>query len=511
MKRMYMSPDGKILKRVPKNFKGEVVVPEGVEIISKRAFAGDVDITAIILPSSLKEIGEGAFEGCTGIFQIEIPEGVFVIPKRAFAECDSLVTISLPSSLREVDMEAFVNCSSLLIIDIPDEVTSIGAKAFANCKSVEIVKMPSSLNKLGGKSFFSCKNLKTIDIPEGVESIPPSCFEFCKHLTAAIFHDGLKKIEEKAFHLCSVKFIDISTTVETIGEEAFRGNGSIGLQIGASVINIGRDAFWANKFLTIDVDKDNIFYTDAGCKVIMETDTGRVVLGTTYSSIPETATKIARGAFLGTPPVLIVPPSVKVIETGAFANCPDGSNILLQEGVTTLEWGAFQQRNGEKLTVYIPSSVSHIGGQFSTVEFRLDAGNQHYRYDVEGHNLISKDGVLVWGHLLNGVPTEGVNCIEVVNYGVLPYTELIVPQNITYISDDICRFLNPINSLERLILTKGTILGMFGIQKTNCEIMVIVPQKKSASGISKNTEYVIPLGSSKDEINEFLGNDSIIA
>ena len=555
MKRMYMSLDGKTLKRVPKNCKGKVVVPEGVESIAKRAFAGDMDITDITLPSTLKTLGEEAFEGCTSLIKIKIPKGVDSIPKRAFANCESLESICLPKNLKEVGKGAFEHCyllSSIVIpegvksiqqrafaysglttiympsslkeigkdafrssevanVIIPDSVEVIASGAFADCSELAEVKLPSSLRSLGVRAFDSCRKLSSIDIPKGVTTIPEECFSGCRNLTSAIFHDGLKYIKANAFSYCRLTFIKINSTVEVIGEEAFCNNEAVGLNIGESVRSIGKNAFWFNDLKTITIDEDNKYYTDAGCKVIMEKGTGKVIRGTSHSTIPNNATCIALGAFQNIPKVLVIPASVKVIETAAFFNCPAESIIVLQDGVTTLKWGAFQQQNGNSITVYIPSTTNYIEGQYSSVEFHLDAANKNYRYDTEGHNIISTEGTLVWGHLLQGIPTEGVSRIEAVNSGACQYSVLKVPENITYISDNICRLLYTYSGFKHLILYKGTRFGMYNIEKTNCEITVIVPQDKSGVGISKNIEYVIPKGTTKDEINAFLGNDSIIA
>ena len=485
MKKMYLSKDGLTLKRVTKNSKGDIVIPEGVVYLAKRALAGCEYITEVFLPSTLKEIGEEAFEGCSSLKKITITEGVEKIPRSAFEDCTELAAISLPSTLKSIEKNAFAFCSSLTRIEIPDAVGTIGARAFYYCKSLAEVVMPAALRELGDKAFYVCSTLKEIDIPDGVETIPELCFGLCKNLTTAIFHEGLKCIEKSAFERCSIKHIDICSTIEEIGADAF---------------------FW-NEPLSIVVDCANSKYCDMGCNVIMEKATGVIVYGTSSSTIPEQASVIRNGAFQRGPKMLVIPSSVRVIETAAFLNCDDGTTIIMSEGVTTIKWGAIQQQNGERVTVFLPSTASTIEGQYSTVEYRLDAANQFFRYDRLGHNIISNEGVLVWGHLLKGIPTEDVLWVDVINYGKIPYTELNVPDNVLAISDDICRLGY---GLERLNIRKGTRLSMDVNGKTNCEISVTIPRKKSESGISKNTEYIIPKGASRSEIAEFLGNDSFV-
>lgn len=43
---------------------GDVVIPDGVTVISVQAFYGCESLTDITIPDSVVNIGEGAFEGC---------------------------------------------------------------------------------------------------------------------------------------------------------------------------------------------------------------------------------------------------------------------------------------------------------------------------------------------------------------------------------------------------------------------------------------------------------------
>ena len=45
---------------------GEVHVPEGITVIAPYAFSANRQITGLVLPETLRSIGEGAFWGCSG-------------------------------------------------------------------------------------------------------------------------------------------------------------------------------------------------------------------------------------------------------------------------------------------------------------------------------------------------------------------------------------------------------------------------------------------------------------
>ena len=80
------------------------VVPEGVEVIGRRAFAPvqhQVAIYGVKLPDSLKKIEEQAFLG-SSLREITIPDGVTYIGSRAFGDCMQLCKIVLPKSITSI-------------------------------------------------------------------------------------------------------------------------------------------------------------------------------------------------------------------------------------------------------------------------------------------------------------------------------------------------------------------------------------------------------------------------
>jgi hypothetical protein len=116
-----------------------VVVEHGVTGLGYYAFSGCINLTDVVLPSSLTEIANGAFSG-TGLARIEIPDGVTTIGSAAFS-----------------------NCKALKEICFSDSVTTIDAHAFAENDSLETIVIPASIIELGGNAFYYCTNLRRID------------------------------------------------------------------------------------------------------------------------------------------------------------------------------------------------------------------------------------------------------------------------------------------------------------------------------------------------------------
>ena len=72
---------------------GDIVVPEGVVIISGYAFYGNTAITSVRLPDGVREIRDQVFSGCTALSKIEIPLSTNIIHENAFNGCANDLTI----------------------------------------------------------------------------------------------------------------------------------------------------------------------------------------------------------------------------------------------------------------------------------------------------------------------------------------------------------------------------------------------------------------------------------
>ena len=90
---------------------GVGIIPEGTTIISVAAFKDCKELTSVVIPDSVQEIGALAFAG-TNIASIVIPEGVKEIGAWAFQNCVCLTNINLPSSVLKLESGVFKDCTS---------------------------------------------------------------------------------------------------------------------------------------------------------------------------------------------------------------------------------------------------------------------------------------------------------------------------------------------------------------------------------------------------------------
>ncbi|MGN0456440.1 MAG: leucine-rich repeat protein [Acutalibacteraceae bacterium] len=137
----------------------------------------------IVFAYSITSIGDGVFEGCTGLTSITIPDGVTSIGDGSFSNCSSLKGITIPDGVTTIGYFAFDGCSSLTSITIPDGVTSISWSAFSRCSSLTSITIPDSVTSIFSWAFANCSSLTSITIPDSVTSIDNTAFYGCTGLT----------------------------------------------------------------------------------------------------------------------------------------------------------------------------------------------------------------------------------------------------------------------------------------------------------------------------------------
>ena len=112
---------------------GEVfTVREGTEYIAAQAFIhSDCEsLKTLVLPSSLRHIGDGAFSLCKNLQNVTLPEGLLTIGHAAFAHKEALTEIRIPASVTLVSTEAFLGCTSLSRVIFDGTDCEIGKDAF---------------------------------------------------------------------------------------------------------------------------------------------------------------------------------------------------------------------------------------------------------------------------------------------------------------------------------------------------------------------------------------------
>ncbi len=197
-----------------------VKVMYGVAEIGEGAFYGCSNLSKVAVTSRVTYIGAYAFEGTkwlssqTGEF-VTLGNGILI----KYGGKDTAVTI--PETVKQIGEGVFYNNQTIKTVTIPESVTSVGMRAFSGAKYLTAVTFPSSLVHIGKESFSNCVSLKTLVIPKNVEIIGESAFLGCtalsniKYLAEASIPRGL-------FAKCSgLKYVHLASKLSSINDYAF--------------------------------------------------------------------------------------------------------------------------------------------------------------------------------------------------------------------------------------------------------------------------------------------------
>ena len=155
---------------------GNWTIPNSVTTIGNSAFKGCTGFTGnLTIPNTVKTIGSYAFSGCTGFKgNLTIPNSVTTIDNGTFYECTGFTgNLIIPNSVKTIEGSTFEGCTGFTgNLTIPNSVTTIEEMAFVKCDGFTgDVSLPKSLKKVGLKAFENCKNIQTVNfqsLPTGI-------------------------------------------------------------------------------------------------------------------------------------------------------------------------------------------------------------------------------------------------------------------------------------------------------------------------------------------------------
>lgn len=127
-------------------------VGDDTKRIAKEAFKNCEKIETVELPSSLLEIQDYAFAGCTSIKSLKFANGIERIARGAFQSCKKIERLEFPSSLTEIQDYAFQGCTSIRELKFGDGIRRIGAGAFADTDLL-LVDLPRSVVSIAADAF----------------------------------------------------------------------------------------------------------------------------------------------------------------------------------------------------------------------------------------------------------------------------------------------------------------------------------------------------------------------
>lgn len=341
------------------------------DIITGSAFNEKASLLRVVLPDTLKGIGECAFRNCVNLTgSIIIPEGVTEIGPSAFLWCTSLTgTLSLPSTLEyiggggAVDIGgAFNDCHFTCELKLPNNLKYIGHNAFAgNSGYYGTLVLPENLEFIGDFAFSGATNLTgDLKIPQGVKSISQYAFQSTGLNGTLQLHDGITGIQPGAFAGTPLKGeLVLPKNLTTLGASAFEGCDFSGvLKLPTDIASIGDNAFAYNWRLMGVVE------------------------------FPDGLQTIGANAFSECRSIegLVIPESIENIRSGAFNNCFGiGSIVCKGEFPANVQDGAFNGVAKDNFTLEVPESA--------IPQYQAATGWKDFKRIAAHHELVCRPSV----------------------------------------------------------------------------------------------------------------------
>lgn len=149
-----------------------VVIPEGVETIESDAFFSCQVLKEVVLPSTLKKIGEGAFQLDKILPCVVIPDGCEEIGPNVFFFCDKLLDIYVPASVYEIGEDALGTYNSATVIHTPK---GSYAESYAMEHDLKYDNKPAPTDHPAAdpsrKPAAPAKNKKPEDLSESIDDL----------------------------------------------------------------------------------------------------------------------------------------------------------------------------------------------------------------------------------------------------------------------------------------------------------------------------------------------------
>ena len=382
---------------------GELIVntADSTEIEVARALgiqSNPYDIVDGVLTSSNENLSLQAPNGV-----LRIPDSVTVIGSGAFSGVKGLKEVIIPGTVQEIRADAFSYNTEIEKITIQNGVKSIGNNAFRGCSGLQEITIPDSVTTIGERAFSNCTNLTKVQLSNNLQTLESNIFTSCANLSTINIPQNLKEIKEYAFTGC-------------------RNLNNI--TIPAGVTSIAGNAFYSCTSLTnITIDPANQVYE------IDESQPGII-----YGKVNGVRTSL----------IMLAPMANEEI-------------VRISEGITELGEAALSIcKNMKKLE--LPSTLNNINGAaFIGIELleEIDFPEGNTKYTIEDGYLYANEGTELIYVVPNKTEININENVKTIGYYAIQnrnITELIIPDNVTTIENQILRYTT---SLTRIHIGNG--------------------------------------------------------
>lgn len=252
----------------------EINIPSSVQYISSNnPFGGCFSLNSVlnqsnnfiiendILYSSDYKLLIGAFHTKGSNRIITINPNTEIIGANSFWHLKNISQVVFPSQLQEIGIAAF-KYSTILLVDLSaTRLTHVSEECFQS-SAIQEIKFPNSLKEIKTDAFCY-SHLKKLDLSNTkVKTIGENAFYYCD-LTELILSSCLEKIDKSAFSNAfsnqTKQSIVIPSSVTDIGDLAFNDDSIIRVDIESKILsNIGEDIFDGGNLETIRYKEQTI-------------------------------------------------------------------------------------------------------------------------------------------------------------------------------------------------------------------------------------------------------------
>lgn len=312
----------------------------------------------VILPKTVREIGDYSFMGCEYLLNLTIPEDCAYIGYSAFQDCTQLKTVVIPETVSEIGFCAFEDTA--FIRSITDDCIILGdgvLYAYQGGADVKDVVIPDTVKTIGYYAFADQQGIESITIPDSVTQIMEGAFDNCVSLGTIHAPATFARLEPDALYNTKW-FREYKGDFVTLGDilVAYKGEGPE-VTVPDSVAIIGRSAFEGNPFITT-------------------------------VHLPASVTEIRKAAFYKCSSLQVVTTSDSVsrIDDMAFYGCKNLKFINIGSKLEHLGSRAFLSCDALE-SLNLPVTVQSVG------EYALG-----YSLDVQTDALLKQEGFTVYSN-----------------------------------------------------------------------------------------------------------------
>lgn len=334
-----------------------IVLPSTLTELPERAFEGCTNLEEIYIPSQCIVIGKRAFADCQklttvrfGMFvdqdkhESEVFTGTITIGDEAFRNCRSLTTIENQRRMTSIRAGAFEGCTGLTELDLT-QLRVAGDNAFAGCTGLVTLTLGED-TAIGKHMFDGCTALREVVFPG--RALTEGAFNGCTALSAVTFtHDQFTDMGDYALANTALERVTLPAGTYALGAGAFAGCDrlkSVELSSGTHLLSGEQSAFdGCGRFGSYIVPEDDPWHTvENGILYSKDmTELQSVPYAKKKLTLPSTVTAIAGGCFAGVAAIEEIDLSA-VTTIGAYAFAASGiKTVILPSGMTAIPDGLF--------------------------------------------------------------------------------------------------------------------------------------------------------------------------